>query len=82
MANSLSFLSQFHISKSQIDLSLCHFGLEARAVFQQLSVMNIITQYYKRRMYKTMSKDEMCFVICWLFPEYVHLCIVYGENEV
>lgn len=67
MANSLSFVSQFDISKSQKDLSLCLFGLEARAVFQQLSVMNIIKQSYKCRMDKTMSKGEMCFVNCWLF---------------
>lgn len=60
MANSLSFVSQFDISKSQKDLSLCLFGLDARAVFQQLSVMNIIKQNYKCRM-------EMCFVNCWLF---------------
>lgn len=80
MANSLSFVSQFYISKSQINLSLCHFGLEARAVFQQLSVMNIIKQNYKHRMYKTMSKGEMCFVNCWLFPESVHLCIFYRER--
>lgn len=80
MANSLSFVSQFYISKSQIDLSLCHFGLAARAVLQQLSVMNIIKQNYKRRMYKTMSKGEMCFVNCWLFLEFVHLYIFHREQ--
>lgn len=67
MANSLSFVSQFDISKSQKDLSLYLFGLDARAVFQQLSVMNIIKQNYKCRMDKTMSKGEMCIVNCWLF---------------
>lgn len=31
-------------------------------------------------MYKIMSKDEMCFVNCWLFPQSVHLYIFYRER--
>lgn len=61
MANSRLFVSQFYISKSQVNLSLCHFGLKARAAFQQWSVMKIVIQNYKRRMYKTISKGGMCF---------------------
>lgn len=74
MANSLWFVSQFHISKSWLAsffVFFCHFWLEAKAVCQLLSVMNIITQKHE-------SMSTECRSPCVKVQEWNVLCKIAG----